>query len=37
MVRHNPFLGEERFFLVEKPGLEMTSIGGYEEEMMNID
>jgi hypothetical protein len=25
MVPHQPFPGEERFFLVEKPGLDTTS------------
>jgi hypothetical protein len=33
MVPHQPFPGEERFFLVEKPGLEVTTIGGNNEEM----
>jgi len=35
MVPHQPFPGEERFFLVEKPGLEATIIGGNEE--MDVD
>jgi len=37
MVPHQPFPGEERFFLVEKPGLDTTTIGGIEEGMMDID
>jgi hypothetical protein len=36
MVPHQPFPGEERLFLVEKPGLGTTTIGGNNEEM-NID
>lgn len=39
MVPHQPFpgLGEEHFFLVEKPGLDTTSIGGNDEEIMDVD
>ena len=37
MVPHQPFPGEERFFLVEKPGLDTTTIGGINEEMMDVD
>jgi hypothetical protein len=37
MVPHQPFPGEERFFLVEKPGLDTTTIGGKDEEMMDVD
>lgn len=36
MVPHQPFPGEEgggRFFLVEKPGLDITTIGGIEQAM----
>jgi hypothetical protein len=36
MVPHQPFPGEERFFLVEKPGLD-TTIGGNDEEIMDVD
>jgi hypothetical protein len=37
MVPHQPFPGEERLFLVEKPGLDTTTIGGIDEQMMDID
>ena len=37
MVPHQPFPGEERFFLVEKPGLDTTTIGGKDEEMIDVD
>ncbi len=37
MVPHHPFPGEERLFLVEKPGLATTTIGGNDEEMMDLD
>lgn len=37
MVPHQPFPGEGRFFLVEKPGLDSTTIGGMDEEMMDVD
>ena len=37
MVPHQPFPGEECFFLVEKPGLDTTTIGGKDEEMMDVD
>jgi hypothetical protein len=37
MVPHRPFVGEEHFFLVEKPGLDTTAIGGRDEEMMDVD
>lgn len=37
MVPHQPFPGEDRFFLVEKPGLDTTTIGGKDEEMMEVD
>ena len=37
MVPHEPFPGEKRFFLVEKPGLDTTTIGGNVEEMMDLD
>jgi hypothetical protein len=39
MVPHQPFpaSGEERFFLVEKPGLDCTTIGGNDEEIMDVD
>lgn len=37
MVPHQPFPGEDRFFLVEKPGLDTTTIGGKDEEMMDVD
>lgn len=37
MVPHEPFPGVERFFLVEKPGLDVNTIGGKEEETMDID
>ena len=37
MVPHQPFPGEERLFLVEKPGLDTTTIGGIDEEMMDMD
>lgn len=37
MVPHEPFPGEKCFFLVEKPGLDVATIGGKDEEMMDID
>jgi hypothetical protein len=37
MVPHQPFPGEERLFLVEKPGLDTTTIGGKDEEMGDMD
>ena len=37
MVPHQPFPGEEHFFLVEKPGLDTTTIGGKDEEIMDVD
>jgi hypothetical protein len=37
MVPHHPFPGEEHLFLVEKPGLDSTTIGGIDEDMMNVD
>jgi hypothetical protein len=37
MVLHQPFPGEERWFLVEKPGLDTLIIGGIDEEMMDLD
>ena len=37
MVPHMPFPGVERFYLVEKPGLDINTIGGKEEETMDID
>lgn len=37
MVPHEPFPGEKRFFLVEKPGLDVTTMGGKDEEMMDVD
>ena len=37
MVPHQPFPGVERLFLVEKPGLDSTTIGGIDEEMMDVD
>jgi hypothetical protein len=37
MVPHHPFPGEERLFLVEKPGLDSITIGGIDEDMMDID
>lgn len=37
MVPHQPFPGEDYFFLVEKPGLDTTTIGGKDEEMMDVD
>ena len=36
MVPHQPFPGVERLFLVEKPGLDSTTIGGIDEEMMDV-
>jgi hypothetical protein len=34
MVPHTPFLGDrERFFLVEKPGLDIAVLGGVDEHM----
>jgi hypothetical protein len=35
MLSHQPFPGEEHFFLVEKPGLDTTTIGGIDE--MDVD
>jgi hypothetical protein len=40
MVPHQPFPGEEgesRFFLVEKPGLDSSYIGGIDEQAMELD
>jgi hypothetical protein len=40
MVPHQPFPGEdqeEHFFLVEKPGLDCTYIGGIDEQTMDVD
>jgi hypothetical protein len=40
MVPHRPFSGEEeeeRFFLVEKPGLDSSYIGGIHEQAMDVD
>jgi hypothetical protein len=37
MVPHKPFEGEERFFLVEKPGLDAAYIGGQDEQIMDMD
>jgi hypothetical protein len=37
MVPHEPFPGEHRFFLVEKPGLDTAIIGGNDEELMDVD
>jgi hypothetical protein len=40
MVPHQPFPGEEgegRFFLVEKPGLDCSYIGGIDEQTMDVD
>lgn len=40
MVPHQPFPGEEgeqRFFLVEKPGLDSSYIGGIYEQAMDVD
>ena len=37
MVPHQPFPGEEHFFLVEKPGLDTTTIGGKDDEIMDFD
>jgi hypothetical protein len=37
MVPHEPFPGEKCFFLVEKPGLDVTTMGGKDEEMMDVD
>lgn len=40
MVPHRPFSGEEgegRFFLVEKPGLDTSHIGGIVEQAMDVD
>lgn len=40
MVPHQPFQGEEgegRFFLVEKPGLDSSYIGGIDEQSMDVD
>jgi hypothetical protein len=39
MVPHRPFPGDELecFFLVEKPGLDATAIGGIDEQTMNVD
>jgi hypothetical protein len=34
MLSHQPFPGDEHFFLVEKPGLD-TTIGGIDE--MDVD
>lgn len=36
MVPHQPFPGEDRFFLVEKPGLDTSTIGGIDEGMMDL-
>jgi hypothetical protein len=33
MVPHQPFPGDKRFFLVEKPGLDTSYIGGIDEQM----
>jgi hypothetical protein len=37
MVPHQPFPGEECFFLVEKPGLDITTIGQNNEETMDMN
>jgi hypothetical protein len=38
MVPHEPFaVGEQHFFLVEKPGLDTAIIGGNDEELMDVD
>jgi hypothetical protein len=37
MVPHEPFPGEKRLFLVQKPGLDTTTIGGSIEDMMDLD
>jgi hypothetical protein len=37
MVPHHSLPGEERLFFVEKPGLDSTTIGGIDEDMMDID
>ena len=37
MVPHQPFPGVEHLFLVEKPGLDSTTIRGIDEEMMDVD
>jgi hypothetical protein len=31
MVPHQPFPGEPRYYVVEKPGLDITSLGGSTE------
>ena len=37
MVPHNPFAGESegRFFVVEKPGLNVAHMGGNDEEIID--
>ena len=37
MVPHQPFPGEEHLSLVEKPGLDTTTIGGKDEEIMDVN
>jgi hypothetical protein len=37
MVPHHLFPGEEHLLLVEKPGLDSTTIRGIDEDMMDID
>ncbi len=37
MVPHQPFPRDKRLFLVEKPGLDMTTIEGKDEEMGDMD
>ena len=31
LVPHQPFPGEQRYFVVEKPGLDIASLGGITE------